>query len=153
MKGYNGSCIRWAGTPSAFPPSSTRVQTNTHPRITTQANIDTFRRQIKSPSASPTTGDREVDTTDPQLLQVDPVDLLEDPRYVVRPPILSGPIEQCKSRNKGKGRPIAELPIPFPRSKIPTLIVDSATKQAYRAEVWRWSTAWPELGTARSTRR
>ncbi|MFA5865613.1 MAG: leucine--tRNA ligase [Phycisphaerae bacterium] len=40
------------------------MRTGTHPRITTQKNIDTFRRQIKSLGFS-YDWDREVDTTDP----------------------------------------------------------------------------------------
>ena len=47
-----------------LPAEQYAVQTNTHPRITTQANIDTFRRQIKSLGFS-YDWDREVDTTDP----------------------------------------------------------------------------------------
>ena len=62
------SCTRWAGTPSACPPSSTPIQTGTHPRITTQKNIDTFRRQIKSLGFS-YDWDREVDTTDPDYFR------------------------------------------------------------------------------------
>ncbi len=47
-----------------LPAEQYAVQTNTHPRITTQANINTFRRQIKSLGFS-YDWDREVDTTDP----------------------------------------------------------------------------------------
>ena len=47
-----------------LPAEQYAIQTNTHPRITTQANIDTFRRQIKSLGFS-YDWDREVDTTDP----------------------------------------------------------------------------------------
>ena len=41
------------------------MRTGTHPRVTTQKNIDTFRRQIKSLGFS-YDWDREVDTTDPK---------------------------------------------------------------------------------------
>ncbi len=47
-----------------LPAEQYAVQTNTHPRITTQTNIDTFRRQIKSLGFS-YDWDREIDTTDP----------------------------------------------------------------------------------------
>ena len=47
-----------------LPAEQYAVQTGTHPRITTQTNIDTFRRQIKSLGFS-YDWDREVDTTDP----------------------------------------------------------------------------------------
>ena len=69
-----------------LPAEQYAVQTNTHPRITTQTNIDTFRRQIKSLGFS-YDWDREIDTTDPALLQVDAVDLPEDSRHLVRPGI------------------------------------------------------------------
>ena len=58
-------CTRWAGTPSACPPSSTPSRPAPIPRTTTQANIQTFRRQIKSLGFS-YDWDREVDTTDPE---------------------------------------------------------------------------------------
>ncbi len=47
-----------------LPAEQYAVSTNTHPRITTQTNIDTFRRQIKSLGFS-YDWDREIDTTDP----------------------------------------------------------------------------------------
>src|SRR5271167_267534 len=47
-----------------IPAEQYAVRTNTHPRITTQANIDTFRRQVKSLGFS-YDWDREIDTTDP----------------------------------------------------------------------------------------
>ena len=49
-------CTRWAGTPSACPPSSTRIKTGIHPAITTRENIDNFRRQIKRARLLATTG-------------------------------------------------------------------------------------------------
>ena len=48
-----------------LPAEQYAIQTGTHPRVTTEKNIDTFRRQLQSRSASPTTGSREIDTTDP----------------------------------------------------------------------------------------
>ncbi len=47
-----------------LPAEQYAVKTNTHPRITTEANIATFRRQIQSIGLS-YDWDREVDTTDP----------------------------------------------------------------------------------------
>ena len=47
-----------------LPAEQYALQTGTHPRITTQKNIETFRRQIKSLGFS-YDWDREVDTTDP----------------------------------------------------------------------------------------
>ncbi len=62
------SCTRWAGTPSACPPSSTRSRPARTRGSRPRQNIDTFRRQIK------TLGfcydwDREVDTTDPDYFK------------------------------------------------------------------------------------
>jgi leucyl-tRNA synthetase len=73
-------------------------KTGTHPRITTKANIDTFRRQIKALGFS-YDWDREVDTTDPnyfkwtQWIFLTIHDTWYDPAMK-------------------KGRPISELPIP-----------------------------------------
>ena len=92
-----------------LPAEQYAVQTNTHPRITTQANIDTFRRQIKSLGFS-YDWDREVDTTDPnyykwtQWIFLKIHDTWYDPDFVWTDP-------QGRKRT-GKGRPIAELPIP-----------------------------------------
>src|SRR5213593_2142208 len=72
-------------------------KTGTHPRITTQQNIQTFRRQIKSLGFS-YDWDREVDTTDPAYFKWTQwiFLLIHDTWY---DPVLK------------KGRPIAELPI------------------------------------------
>jgi leucyl-tRNA synthetase len=73
-------------------------QTGTHPRVQTQENIDTFRRQIKMLGFS-YDWCREVDTTDPnyfkwtQWIFLQLFDTWYDPE-------------------QKKGRPIAELPIP-----------------------------------------
>ena len=123
-----------------LPAEQYAIQTGTHPRVTTQANIDTFRRQIKSLGFS-YDWDREVDTTDPHyykwtqwiFLQIydtwyDPDHVWTDPQGVTR---------------KGKGRPIAELPIPEGVAD-PAAYRDSK-RLAYRAEVpVNWC---PELGT------
>src|SRR5258705_5410630 len=51
-----------------LPAEQYAVEKNVHPRITTQQNIDTFRRQIKSLGFS-YDWDREVNTTDPDYVK------------------------------------------------------------------------------------
>ncbi len=81
-----------------LPAEQYAVEKNVHPRITTQENITTFRRQIKSLGFS-YDWDREVDTTDPlyfrwtQWIFLLIYDTWYDPEMK-------------------KGRPIGELPIP-----------------------------------------
>jgi leucyl-tRNA synthetase len=81
-----------------LPAEQYAVEKNVHPRITTQQNIATFRRQIKSLGFS-YDWDREVDTTDPdyfkwtQWIFLTIYDTWYDPAAK-------------------KGRPISELPIP-----------------------------------------
>ena len=63
MKGFNVlHPMGWDAF--GLPAEQYAVSTNTQPRITTQTNIDTFRRQIKSLGFS-YDWDREIDTTDP----------------------------------------------------------------------------------------
>jgi leucyl-tRNA synthetase len=123
-----------------LPAEQYAVQTNTHPRITTQANINTFRRQIKSLGFS-YDWDREIDTTDPdyykwtQWIFVQIYDTWYDPDYEWT--------DRAGQKRKGKGRPIAELPIP-PNTPDPEGYRDSR-RLAYRALVpVNWC---PELGT------
>ena len=123
-----------------LPAEQYAVQTNTHPRITTQANIDTFRRQIKSLGFS-YDWDREVDTTDPgyykwtQWIFLKIFDTWYDPEFVWTDP--------QGGNGPGKGRPIAELPIP-PGIADPDAYRDSK-RLAYRALVpVNWC---PALGT------
>src|SRR5271165_2701058 len=81
-----------------LPAEQYAVEKNIHPRITTEQNINNFRRQIKSLGFS-YDWDREVDTTDPgyykwtQWIFL----LIHDSWY--------DPVQK-------KGRPIGELPIP-----------------------------------------
>jgi len=81
-----------------LPAEQYAIETGTHPRATTQRNIDTFRRQIKRLGFS-YDWDREVDTTDPnyfkwtQWIFLQIYDTWYDPE-------------------QKKGRPIGELPIP-----------------------------------------
>jgi leucyl-tRNA synthetase len=81
-----------------LPAEQYAVEKNVHPRITTKANIDTFRRQIKSLGFS-YDWDREVDTTDPDYFKWTQWIFLtiHDTWY--------DPVAK-------KGRPISELPIP-----------------------------------------
>jgi leucyl-tRNA synthetase len=123
-----------------LPAEQYAVKTNTHPRITTQQNIDTFRRQIKALGFS-YDWSREVDTTDPayykwtQWIFLKIHDTWYDPDFAW--------IDPTGKPRKGKGRPIAELPIP-PGTKDPDAYRDSK-RLAYRAEVpVNWC---PELGT------
>jgi leucyl-tRNA synthetase len=139
MRGYNVlHPMGWDAF--GLPAEQYAVQTNTHPRITTQTNVDTFRRQIKSLGFS-YDWDREVDTTDPnyykwtQWIFLKIHDTWYDPDF-------SWTDGQGKAR-KGKGRPIAELPIP-PDTADPDAFRD-ARRLAFRAEV---AVNWcPELGT------
>ncbi len=81
-----------------LPAEQYAIQTGTHPRITTQKNISTFRRQIKSLGFS-YDWDREVDTTDPGYFRWTQWIFLQlfDTWYDL----------EAK-----RGRPINELPIP-----------------------------------------
>ena len=126
-----------------LPAEQYAVQTNTHPQITTQANIDTFRRQIKSLGFS-YDWDREIDTTDPnyykwtQWIFLQLYDTWYDPDVVWADP-------QGKERT-GKGRPIAELPIP--RGTPDSEVYRDSKRLAYRARfpstgAPRWGPFWP----------
>ncbi len=139
MRGYNVlHPMGWDAF--GLPAEQYAVQTNTHPRITTQANINTFRRQIKSLGFS-YDWDREVDTTDPdyyrwtQWIFLQLYDTWYDPDHEWTDP--------TGRKRKGKGRPIAELPIPGD-TRDPDAYRDSR-RLAYRALVpVNWC---PELGT------
>ena len=122
-----------------LPAEQYAIQTGTHPRETTQKNIATFKRQIQSLGFS-YDWDREVDTTDPayykwtQWIFLKIFNTWYDPDFAWTD--LPG-VER-----KGKGRPIAELPIPH--GVDPDLYRDSK-RLAYRAEVpVNWC---PALGT------
>ncbi|WP_165063743.1 leucine--tRNA ligase [Paludisphaera rhizosphaerae] len=138
MKGFNVlHPMGWDAF--GLPAEQYAVQTNTHPRITTQANIDNFRRQIKSLGFS-YDWSREIDTTDPsyykwtQWIFLKIHDTWYDADFEWTDP-------QGRAR-KGKGRPIAELPIPT--GVDPDAYRDSK-RLAYRAEVpVNWC---PALGT------
>ncbi len=92
-----------------LPAEQHAIKTGTHPRITTYQNIDTFRRQLKMLGFS-YDWDREFSTTDEdyfrwtQWIFLELFDTWYDPEH-----LWTGPdgVERM-----GKGRPIAELPIP-----------------------------------------
>jgi leucyl-tRNA synthetase len=139
MRGYNVlHPMGWDAF--GLPAEQYAVQTNTHPRVTTQANIDTFRRQIKSLGFS-YDWDREIDTTDPgyykwtQWIFLKLHDTWYDPDHEWT--------DWQGRQRKGKGRPLAELPIP-PGTDDQDAYRDSR-RLAYRALVpVNWC---PELGT------
>ena len=123
-----------------LPAEQYAIKNNVHPRDTTRKNVDNFRRQIKSLGFS-YDWEREVDTTDPayyrwtQWIFLQLFDTWFDPDLEWSAP-QGGP-------RKGKGRPIAELPIPEGTAD-PDAYRDSK-RLAYRAEVpVNWC---PGLGT------
>ena len=81
-----------------LPAEQYAIETGTHPRVTTEKNIDNFRRQIQMLGFS-YDWDREVDTTDPTYFRWTQwiFLLLHDTWY---------------DTSAKRGRPIAELPIP-----------------------------------------
>jgi leucyl-tRNA synthetase len=81
-----------------LPAEQYAIKTGTHPRVTTERNIATFRRQIQSLGFS-YDWDREVDTTDP--------DYVKWTQWIFLVLFDTWYDDQAK-----KGRPIAELPIP-----------------------------------------
>ncbi|RUL88618.1 leucine--tRNA ligase [Tautonia sociabilis] len=139
MRGYNVlHPMGWDAF--GLPAEQYAIQTGTHPRITTQKNIDTFRRQIKALGFS-YDWSREIDTTDPdyykwtQWIFLQLFDTWYDPSFKWT---------DAEGRPRtGKGRPIAELPIPEGCAD-PDAYRDSK-RLAYRAEVpVNWC---PALGT------
>ena len=139
MRGYNVlHPMGWDAF--GLPAEQFAIKNNVHPRDTIRKNIDNFRRQIKSLGFS-YDWDREVDTTDPgyyrwtQWIFLQLFDTWYDPDF-------EWTDLQGRPR-KGKGRPIAELPIPEGADD-PDAFRDSK-RLAYRAEVpVNWC---PGLGT------
>ena len=117
-----------------LPAEQYAVEKNVHPRITTQQNINTFRRQIKSLGFS-YDWDREVDTTEPSYFKWTQwiFLLIHDTWY--------DPIQK-------KGRPISELPIPpdvLAQGEAAIRNYQDGRRLAYQAEVpVNWC---PALGT------
>jgi leucyl-tRNA synthetase len=117
-----------------LPAEQYAIQTGTHPRATTQKNIETFRRQIKMLGFS-YDWDREVDTTDPKYFEWTQWIFLQlfDTWY---------------DSEAKKGRPIAELPIPAEvksQGEAAIRACRDTHRLAYQAELpVNWC---PELGT------
>jgi leucyl-tRNA synthetase len=117
-----------------LPAEQYAIETGTHPRTTTEQNIDTFRRQIKMLGFS-YDWDREVDTTDPAYVKWTQwiFLVLFDTWYDTD--------QKC-------GRPIAELPIPGEvrtQGEASVRQYQDAHRLAYQAEV---AVNWcPALGT------
>lgn len=92
-----------------LPAEQHAIKTGTHPRETTYRNIATFKRQLKMLGFS-YDWDRELSTTDPdyfrwtQWIFLQIFDTWYDPEYAWT--------DAAGKRRVGKGRPIAELPIP-----------------------------------------
>jgi leucyl-tRNA synthetase len=117
-----------------LPAEQYAIETGTHPRVTTQKNIDTFRRQIKMLGFS-YDWDREVDTTDPSYFKWTQWIYLQ--LY-----------DTWFDAEQNKGRPISELPIsPEVKKQGPDAVrafVD-AQRLAYQVEApVNWC---PALGT------
>src|SRR5947208_10287570 len=117
-----------------LPAEQYAIETGTHPRVTTQKNIDTFRRQVKMLGFS-YDWDREIDTTDPKYFKWTQWIFLQlfDTWY---------------DAEQKKGRPICDLPIPAEVTAKGNAAVDAyrdGKRLAYQAEVpVNWC---PALGT------
>lgn len=92
-----------------LPAEQHAIKTGTHPRETTNKNIATFRRQLKSLGFS-YDWDREIATTDPEYFRwtqwifLELFDTWYDPEFKWT--------DRTGKHRVGKGRPISELPIP-----------------------------------------
>jgi leucyl-tRNA synthetase len=117
-----------------LPAEQYAIETGTHPRETTQRNIDTFRRQIKMLGFS-YDWEREIDTTDPGYFKWTQWIFLQlfDTWY---------------DKEQKRGRSISELPIPAEiKAKGPAAVeaYQGSKRLAYQAEVpVNWC---PALGT------
>src|SRR5262245_17509890 len=107
-----------------LPAEQYAIETGTHPRATTQRNIDTFRRQIKMLGFS-YDWDREVDTTDPGYFKWTQWIFL----------VL---FDTWYDAEQKRGRPIAELPIPAEvkaQGEKAVRAYQDSKRLAYQAEV------------------
>ncbi len=133
MQGYNVlHPMGWDAF--GLPAEQYAINTGTHPRITTERNINNFRRQIQELGFS-YDWDREVDTTDPNY-------------YRWTQWIFLVLFDTWYDAERKKGRPIAELPIPAEVEKKGPAAVRAyrdGKRLAYQAEVpVNWC---PALGT------
>jgi leucyl-tRNA synthetase len=108
MRGYN--VLHPMGYDAfGLPAEQYAIKTGTHPRVTTERNIENIRRQIKRLGFS-YDWSREFATTDPDYMRWTQwiflvlFDTWFDPEFEWT--------DTEGSRRRGKGRPIAELPIP-----------------------------------------
>ncbi|HMB67703.1 MAG TPA: class I tRNA ligase family protein, partial [bacterium] len=117
-----------------LPAEQYAVQTGTHPRITTQRNIDNFRRQIRMLGLS-YDWDREVNTTHPRY-------------YKWTQWIFLRLYGSWFDEDAGKARPIEELPVPkevSARGETAVRAYRDERRLAYQAEI---AVNWcPALGT------
>jgi leucyl-tRNA synthetase len=108
MRGYN-VLHPWGYDAFGLPAEQYAIQTGTHPRITTERNIDNIRRQIRQLGFS-YDWDREFATTDPEYMRWTQwiflllFDTWFDPSCEWT--------DTAGKKRVGKGRPISELPIP-----------------------------------------
>src|SRR5262252_4020285 len=107
-----------------LPAEQYAIETGTHPRVTTENNIATFRRQIQMLGFS-YDWDREVDTTDPDYFRWTQwiFLVLYDTWY---------------DAEQKRGRPIAELPIPdyaIRKGEATVQAYRNSKRLAYQAEV------------------
>ena len=128
-----------------LPAEDYAIKTGTHPAVTTAKNIETFKRQLKSLGFS-YDWSREFATTDPEYYRWTQWIFLQlfetwyDSAFV-----WSGP--DGKSR-MGKGRPIAELPIPEDVARAGSQAVRRYQDQHRLAYQHEAPVNWcPELGT------
>src|SRR6202022_1689128 len=133
MRGYNVlHPMGWDAF--GLPAEQYAIETGTHPRITTQHNIATFRRQIKMLGFS-YDWEREIDTTDPNYFKWTQWIFLQL-------------FDSWYDSERRCGRPIAELPIPDAVRKTGADTVrfyQDSKRLAYQAEVpVNWC---PALGT------
>jgi leucyl-tRNA synthetase len=117
-----------------LPAEQYAIKTGTHPRITTEKNIATFRRQIQMLGFS-YDWDREVDTTDPNYVKWTQWIFLQI-------------FDTWYDTEQKRGRPIAKLPIPADVRSQGEAVVRAyrdSKRLAYQAEVpVNWC---PALGT------
>ncbi len=144
MNGYN-VLHPWGYDAFGLPAEQFAIKTGTHPRITTERNIANIRRQVKQLGFS-YDWDREFATTDPEYMHWTQwiFLLLFDTWF-------DGSCEWTDNsgrKRKGKGRPIADLPVPeYIRAQGNDAVrrYQDSFRLAYEAESpVNWC---PELGT------